>query len=680
MGGVAPGSPVSAANTNSAFLEKNADDATIGRVGLQNTQPDSGPSITNTQGELNGIDTWTGRPANSGPATLPTWTSNDRGLAINDLKARSEALSTAFNTVTGHKHTGTSQDAPKLDYLNALNGIQLSGFLVQGANLTGVTGSFTNVSTNLSTEAPSTGQAVEGVVTNTPFNVVQLLDQNSNSFEDATGNKVYGRITNTGGVGGTWTLSYFSLISGVETAYSFATSVTVQWFYQKLFNETNRPVYSDQAVIVSDKLAGEIPDATQSVKGQVLLGTATPMPVMATPSVGSGPRVAMEDHAHQGVHSVKSFGGSQLFSDVVFKGTNGTTITQTGQEIDIDSPALLTGSGSITLDQSGPGLGGGQDVPSTSWYEAQRFQFASSQSISKIQVALLKVGTISGNIVVEIRTNSGSSPSNTVVATSQPLNTSALTSSLVLRDFVFSSPVAVSAGTSYWLVVSPAGVTFSGGHYTVGLANNTGGYNSFNAAESGSGGTGGWSIITPFQLQSNIQSSLLSPIAASSAVGSSPSGAHADHTHEGLHSISKSGSSQILGDATLSEGSNVSLVQSGNNIQINVSGFSSSIVTATLNDNQSSPAVLYSTPVSGVRGLKITYGILRGAGKSRASDFWVTTDGTSVSYVDALGTELGLCGITLSADISGGNLRFLYTSTNTGTAGSIKFEAKALPA
>jgi hypothetical protein len=48
--------------------------------------------------------------------------------------------------------------------------------------------------------------------------------------------------------------------------------------------------------------------------------------------------------------------------------------------------------------------------------------------------------------------------------------------------------------------------------------------------------------------------------------------ARGDHTHEGLHSIAKSGAAQITGDSTLSQGANITLTQSGNDISIAAAG------------------------------------------------------------------------------------------------------------
>lgn len=115
MGGVAPGSPVSASNTNSAFIEKNADDATVGKLGLSNVDStNSGNSVVNTQGEINGLNTFLGRTAAAGPISKPNWTNNDVGISTDDVKTRADLITAKFNGTTGHKHTGTAGDGARI--------------------------------------------------------------------------------------------------------------------------------------------------------------------------------------------------------------------------------------------------------------------------------------------------------------------------------------------------------------------------------------------------------------------------------------------------------------------------------------------------------------------------------------------------------------------------------------
>lgn len=64
----------------------------------------------------------------------------------------------------------------------------------------------------------SSGDNVAGVITATNGNRVELYDTaNKNKMTDGNGNEVYGRLTESGGA---YTLTYYSLVNGTETAYT----------------------------------------------------------------------------------------------------------------------------------------------------------------------------------------------------------------------------------------------------------------------------------------------------------------------------------------------------------------------------------------------------------------------------------------------------------------------------
>ena len=62
------------------------------------------------------------------------------------------------------------------------------------------------------------------------------------------------------------------------------------------------------------------------------------------------------------------------------------------------------------------------------------------------------------------------------------------------------------------------------------------------------------------------------PIGSTPSAGISEEASAGDHVHEGLHSIAAAGEPQILGDAEIVAGTNVTLVQAGNQIEISASG------------------------------------------------------------------------------------------------------------
>lgn len=63
-------------------------------------------------------------------------------------------------------------------------------------------------------------------------------------------------------------------------------------------------------------------------------------------------------------------------------------------------------------------------------------------------------------------------------------------------------------------------------------------------------------------------SSLAQDVASSASAGTSVDSARADHVHKGVHSVAKNGSSQLFGDVTFSQGSNVTITQVGNDLTI----------------------------------------------------------------------------------------------------------------
>lgn len=73
--------------------------------------------------------------------------------------------------------------------------------------------------------------------------------------------------------------------------------------------------------------------------------------------------------------------------------------------------------------------------------------------------------------------------------------------------------------------------------------------------------------------------------------------ANADHVHKGIRSIKKSGDSDIHGDATLSEGSGITLNQVGNNIQINAAGLTRRADREAIGDLADSIAIVFSSTI-----------------------------------------------------------------------------------
>lgn len=305
--GVIDGTPVDAATTNPAFIDANQDDQGQGRYDFVNTNVASGPTVFNIQREINSLNSFTARTSGTAYNALPIWIKNQVGTTSDNLKDRSEALTANFDNSTGHSHNGTQGGGAPISAPTIAN-VPLQGYIIQGVDIIGVTGSSSDVSSSMTGKTDSSGPLTPGVVTTAPYNRLVLRHasgtEQGDSFFDGAGNLVYGRLTYASP---TWTVSYYVMIGGTETSYSFVTASDISWYYQELYNPlVNPPVYSQFAVIPSDNTTSEVADATTTQKGKVQLSTIPGAAVSATPGAGTpNATVANADHSHEGVHSIE---------------------------------------------------------------------------------------------------------------------------------------------------------------------------------------------------------------------------------------------------------------------------------------------------------------------------------------------------------------------------------------
>lgn len=89
--------------------------------------------------------------------------------------------------------------------------------------------------------------------------------------------------------------------------------------------------------------------------------------------------------------------------------------------------------------------------------------------------------------------------------------------------------------------------------------------------------------------------------------------------------------------------------------------------TATLVDNTSSETAVAQWANSVFDSFFIQYTLERGASNKKVGFLSITTDGTSVAVAGFGAAQLGTLGVTFTGDISGSNVRLLYTTTSTGT-------------
>lgn len=272
MGGVVDGQAVSAAVTNPAFIDANGDDTGIGVYTFANTNPASGSQIDNVQRELNAINSFSGNAINGPYNDVPTYVNNNGFTANQSLLDRVDSISAKFHSSTGHLHSGTAGDAPNIPSTNIEN-VVLSGSLVSATTLTGITGTSTDVSTQMSGKTNSTGSSVKGVVVIAPYNKIPLRDTNNDVIKNGTGDEIYARLTWAASI---WTLTYYYLNAGTETSYNFGSSTDIKWWYQELFNPiTDKPVYNDMLYIPSENATADVLDASLTQRGVVSTGVQT---------------------------------------------------------------------------------------------------------------------------------------------------------------------------------------------------------------------------------------------------------------------------------------------------------------------------------------------------------------------------------------------------------------------
>lgn len=89
-----------------------------------------------------------------------------------------------------------------------------------------------------------------GVVTGSPGNKVTLRDANGDYIQDGSGRDVYGRI---GLVGAVWTVTYYSMVGGTETAFTtMPAGQTLAMAIPLVFDWADYPVSSDLLMLEFD--------------------------------------------------------------------------------------------------------------------------------------------------------------------------------------------------------------------------------------------------------------------------------------------------------------------------------------------------------------------------------------------------------------------------------------------
>jgi hypothetical protein len=417
------------------------------------------------------------------------------------------------------------------------------------------------------------------------------------------------------------------LLAGVETAYTFAVSSDVRYYYQEIFNPMggNAPVYSEFASIPSDNATADILTATTTIQGKVQLAT-TAQPVGSTTSAGTAnATVANQDHTHAGVHSVSKSGSASLLGDVTFTGANGTTLTQVSQNIEISSPSLSTSTPSAIASS---GSAGSATTTSKSDHTHEGVH----------AVAASGNPNITGDVTIGVSGGAGISQAGSTITISAPALASTAPADVGSSASIGSGTTSARADHVHRGVAS---VAKSGSSQLFG-----------DVTVTGSGGTTVTQALQNLDISSPALSSTApSDVGSSASIGSGTTAAKADHVHRGVFSVSKNGSTQLFGSVTLSAGTGISLTQSSQDISIAATSSGGGGGSLTFYDT-ASPEII-AAPVARIlnRGAKFAFD----AGSA-------STDNQAI-FVD----------VRVPTSYSGGNINLKLSYYTAATTGTINF-------
>jgi hypothetical protein len=264
------GQPVNAEVTNAAYISRTQDSDTTGKVGLKNTDVESGNEIENAQRLINELAEVQGN-AGEGDATSKDYSSNNVVTNGDDRKVAIGKLDAEFDASTGHDHDGVNS--------KAINAASLEGFNpftaeYQGLDVASIDGTSIDVTTEFSGKVAGGDSTTEGVLTDAPNNYVSIIitSDGTEVTDPDTGQRVYARVTEAAGV---WTLSFFiNNFGNPDTPYDTTTHFSgtpISIFYREVFGPTNpKPtITADVGGFDSLNATQDIPDATPVFRGLV---------------------------------------------------------------------------------------------------------------------------------------------------------------------------------------------------------------------------------------------------------------------------------------------------------------------------------------------------------------------------------------------------------------------------
>lgn len=307
------GQDADAPRFNSGSMDREVNTDTVGNVGLLSTDPLAGSTIGTSVGAdggiqrlLNALSFALGIPVTAVYNYVIAWSTNVVGSSTDSAKLRIENLTNKFLGTPGlsHAHSGVPGQGEKISATNLLDINNFFG-LRQITSITGATGGSTVITTAMSGKTPGGGTSTAGVITSGSFNRAELKNpSNGDFYEDGSGNRVYGRVTEASGI---WTLTYYIFNAGTETPYSFSGSNDIDIYFVEVFTQLTRPTISpDAGAMGSADATADVVDASATQRGvintlaQSLAGVKTflaaivldSLTVGSIPFIGSGKAIS----------------------------------------------------------------------------------------------------------------------------------------------------------------------------------------------------------------------------------------------------------------------------------------------------------------------------------------------------------------------------------------------------
>ena len=250
-------------------MSRKDDTDTIGKVDLNNADSLSGSAITNIQKNINALASALGISTNQAADLLVTWASNIVGLTSSSVTAKIEALVLKFQNSGGHAHDGTQGDGSIISALN-LSNINTLEAQWQKVSQSAASGTSIDISSLLSGKTAGGTSSQVGVITTAPDNKCFLVDSSNGTLvTDANGLTVYGRLD------ASFILSFFKIVSGVETAHTLA-STDLDILFLEVFTIASRPTIPQFPALFGNlDTTNDVTDATNLVPGKVNIGTQT---------------------------------------------------------------------------------------------------------------------------------------------------------------------------------------------------------------------------------------------------------------------------------------------------------------------------------------------------------------------------------------------------------------------